>query len=76
MIKSPSHQMAYPKILEKYSNFGHNIRNSFRKKKCFLTSRQMGPNHPPNHIKWIGIELGGGHLIELGYPVEEGPKRP
>jgi hypothetical protein len=65
--------MAYHEIMKKHSYCGHTSRKDFLEKICFLISIQMGPNHPPNIIKWIGIELGGYYLIKHGKIVEEGP---
>ena len=65
-IKASTHWMAYHKIPEKHSDYGHTSSKNFQEKICFIISRQMGPNNPPNFIKWIGIELGGDYLIKFG----------
>ena len=54
------------KFQKKYSNYGHTFSKNFWKKRCFIIYRKMGLDHSPNHVKWISIELGEDHLIELG----------
>ena len=65
-IKASTRRMAYQKILEKQLDFGHTSGNNFWEKICFIISKKKGPNHPPNIIKWISIELGGDYLIKYG----------